>query len=161
MSVDLPAPLSPSRPTISRRFTWKLTSASDRTSPKVFETFRSSITGGSLALEATVSAIPIPFLWSGARAGVCPTAALPPSGRELASAVAMCAPAARRTPSTRAGSVSRSSSSAKSERNRDGPASVPPRGKTSQLVNSVEKRSGGTLLTHDFVAAQDLNDQLH
>src|SRR5271166_3043269 len=60
MRVDLPAPLSPSRPTISRRSTRKLTSASDRTSPKVFETFLSSITGGSPALDVAGSAMPPP-----------------------------------------------------------------------------------------------------
>src|SRR5271163_3496311 len=48
-SVDLPAPLSPSRPTISPRLTAKLTPDSDRTSPNVFETLRSSMTGGSAA----------------------------------------------------------------------------------------------------------------
>src|SRR5271166_77836 len=57
MSVDLPAPLSPRSPTISRRLTWKLTSASDRTSPNVLETFLSSMTGGSPALDVAGSAI--------------------------------------------------------------------------------------------------------
>src|SRR5271165_1756453 len=56
MSVDLPAPLSPRSPTISRRSTRKLTSASDRTSPKVLETFLSSITGGSPAPDVAGSA---------------------------------------------------------------------------------------------------------
>ena len=44
-SVDLPAPLSPSSPTISPGWTLKSMVESERTSPKVFDTLRSSITG--------------------------------------------------------------------------------------------------------------------
>src|SRR5271157_3417851 len=56
-SVDLPEPLSPSRPTISRRLTLKLTPDSARTSPNDLETFRSSMTGGSPALDVAGSVI--------------------------------------------------------------------------------------------------------
>src|SRR5271165_4470005 len=59
-SVDLPEPLSPSRPTISRRLTLKFTPDSDRTSPKDLETFLSSMTGGSPAPDAEASAMPPP-----------------------------------------------------------------------------------------------------
>src|SRR5271157_1221758 len=59
-SVDLPEPLSPSRPTISRRLTLKLTPDSDRTSPNDLETFLSSMTGGSPASFAVASAMPSP-----------------------------------------------------------------------------------------------------
>src|SRR5208283_4662548 len=59
-SVDLPEPLSPSSPTISRRLTLKLTPDSDRTSPNDLETFLSSMTGGSPALDPAGSAMPPP-----------------------------------------------------------------------------------------------------
>src|SRR5271166_5886473 len=59
-SVDLPEPLSPSRPTISRRSTLKLTPDSERTSPKDFETFLSSMTGGSPAPDEAASVMPPP-----------------------------------------------------------------------------------------------------
>src|SRR5271165_5903437 len=59
-SVDLPEPLSPSKPTISRRLTLKLTPESDRTSPNDLETFLSSMTGGSPTPSVAGSAIPPP-----------------------------------------------------------------------------------------------------
>src|SRR6185437_12872702 len=73
-SVDLPAPLSPSKPTISPRLTAKFTPASDRTSPNVFETLRSSITGGSPAPEAAPEdcVTGVPLLWGAPRRGSRP-----------------------------------------------------------------------------------------
>src|SRR5271165_2141855 len=62
-SVDLPEPLSPSRPTISRGLTLKLTPDSERTSPNDLETFLSSMTGGSPALLAAAAAMPSPRIF--------------------------------------------------------------------------------------------------
>ena len=58
--VDLPEPLSPSRPTISRRLTLKLMPDSDLTSPNDLETFLSSMTGDSPAPDAASSAMSPP-----------------------------------------------------------------------------------------------------
>src|SRR5208337_3059917 len=79
-SVDLPDPLSPSRPTISRRLTLKLIPDSARTSPNDFETFLSSMTGGSPALDVEDSVIRPPAELLEKR-GAAPSA--PPTTRRL------------------------------------------------------------------------------
>src|ERR1700754_3663042 len=53
MSVDLPAPLSPTRAMTSPGETWKSTSNSAWTAPKLFETPCSSRTGVSVTLDSS------------------------------------------------------------------------------------------------------------
>ena len=52
ISVDLPAPLSPTRAMTSPGETWKSTSKRAWTAPKLFETPRSSRTGVSVTLSS-------------------------------------------------------------------------------------------------------------
>src|SRR5215212_8773730 len=55
MSVDLPAPLSPTRAMTSPGATWKSTSKRACTAPKLFETPCSSRTGVSVTLKAPLA----------------------------------------------------------------------------------------------------------
>ena len=56
ISVDLPAPLSPTRAITSPGETWKSTSNNAWTAPKLFETPCSSRTGVSVTLKGLLSA---------------------------------------------------------------------------------------------------------